>query len=113
MSAAWIVTDEEVNYYATLANAKKVNADYYKAMLPLLLKKVNEDYKTKFVHTDLPANVEIFLAKAVAFYSGATGLKSRKMGSVSYSYNFDELPATLTSLLEGYRKAKYHVFRRF
>lgn len=108
----WIVSEEQVKHFATLGNAKKVNADYYKAMLPLLLKKVNEDYGTKFEHNDLPANVEIFLAKAVAFYSGATGLKSRKMGSVSYTYSFDELPATITDLLQYYRKAKYHVFRR-
>lgn len=107
----WTVTDDEVTYYATLGQVKKPNADYYKVMLPLLLEKVNEDYGTKFKHTDLPANVKIFLAKAIAFYAGHTGLKSRKMGSVSYTFDFTELEGSITSLLQGYRKAKYHVFR--
>lgn len=107
----WTVTDEDVTYYATLGQVKKPNADYYKTMLPILLEKVNEDYNTKFTPDELPANIKLFLAKAISFYSGHAGLKSRRMGSVSYSYDFNEMPTFITDLLRGYRKAKYHVFR--
>lgn len=109
----WEVSDENVRYYSILGGVKKPNSDYYKAILPLLLKKVNEDYNTDFTHDNLPANVELFLAKAAAYYSANSGLKGRKMGSVSYSYDFKELGDEINNLLRGYRKAKYHVFRSY
>lgn len=109
----WIPSTEEITYYKGLNQDKASNEDYYKSMLPLLLEKVNEDYTQSFDHINLPANVKLFLAKATQFYSGSPGLKSRSMGTVSYSFDFSELPETITGLLVRYRKAKYHVFRRF
>lgn len=106
----WTPTDEEVTYYKTLAQDKTPNEEYYKVMLPLLLDKVNEDYNQSFTSETAPANVKIFMAKATQFLGGNAGLKSRKMGSVSYSFNFSELPSYLTDLLVRYRKAKFHVF---
>lgn len=109
----WAVTDDDVKYYATLGQVKKPNVDYYKAMLPVLLDKVNEDYNTCFTPENMPPNVKLFLAKAVPFFSGASGLKSRKMGSVSYSFDFNDMPAAITDLLKRYRKARFHVFRPY
>lgn len=109
----WVPTAEEIAYYKGLNQDKAANEDYYASMLPLLLEKVNEDCSQSFVPNNIPANVKIFLAKATQFYSGATGLKSRSMGTVSYSFDFNELPKSITDLLARYRKAKYHVFRRY
>ena len=109
----WVPTTEEIAYYKGLNQDKATNGDYYASMLPLLLEKVNEDYNQSFEPFNIPANVKLFLAKATQFYSGAIGMKSRSMGTVSYSFDFNELPNSLTDLLERYRKAKFHVFQRY
>lgn len=109
----WVPSDEEITYYKGLNQDKASNGEYYRSVLPLLLEKVNEDYNQSFEHTSVPSNVKLFLAKATQFYSGFPGLKSRSMGTVSYSFDFSELPQSITGLLARYRKAKYHVFRRY
>lgn len=109
----WIPSDEEIKYYKALNQDKASNEEYYASMLPILLEKVNEDYCLSIEPESLPANVKLFLAKATQFYSGPTGLKSRSMGTVSYSFDFSNLPQSITDLLARYRKAKYHVFRRY
>lgn len=107
----WTLTDEEVAYYKSLNQDQKANGEYYKTMLPILLELVNHECDQNFKPDALPGNVKLFLAKAALFYSMGTGVKSRKMGSVSYSYELSELPVSITTLLNRYRKAKYHVFR--
>lgn len=108
---SWIPTEDEVAYYKTINQDKSANEDTYKVMLPLLLEKLNEDYDQSFSSPNLPANVKIFLAKATQFFTGNTGLKSRSMGTVSYSFDFQKLPSTITDLLARYRKVKVHVVR--
>ena len=106
----WIPTDEEVRQYKSLNQDKSANEDYYKVMLPIILESVNDEYNQCFEPSNLPGVVKLFLAKAIQFYSGAgSGVKSRSMGSVSYSYDFSNLPSTITSLLARYRKVKVHV----
>lgn len=107
----WIPSDEEVAYYKALNQDKSDNSDYYKMMLPLLLENVNEEYNQNFDPTNLPGGIKIFLAKAVQFYANSgSGLTSRSMGSVSYSFDFSTLPSTLTDLLTKYRKVKFIAF---
>ena len=106
----WVPTPEELTYYKTLNHDSAANESYYQVMLPLLLEKVNEDYNQSFTPTNLPANVKLFLAKAVQFYGGAVGLKSRRMGTVSYAFDFSTLPSSIMDLLARYRKVKTHVF---
>ncbi|MDU0318171.1 phage head-tail adapter protein, partial [Staphylococcus epidermidis] len=38
------------------------------------------------------------------------GLKSRSMGTVSYTYN-DGLPDYISDVLNRYKRAKFHVFK--
>lgn len=107
----WIPTPDEIAVFKALNQDKKANDDYYKVMLPILLESVNEEYNQCFEPGELPGAVKLFLAKAVQFYSGVgSGVKSRSMGTVSYDYDFTNLPSSVTVLLARYRKAKYHVF---
>lgn len=107
----WTPTDEEIAEYKALNQDKSNDDAYYKVMLPILLESVNEEYNQSFKPDNLPGAVKLFLAKATQFYANNTGLKSRKMGTVSYSYDFSNLPSSISGLLDRYRKAKYHVFR--
>lgn len=54
----------------------------------------------------IPGPVILFVAKACEFNMGQTGLKARKMGEVSYTYETD-LPASIVKLLKPYRKVKF------
>ncbi|WP_107839446.1 hypothetical protein [Metasolibacillus meyeri] len=111
----WNPTAEEIAYYKKIANDKNAtNDEYYEVMLPLVLDMLNEQLCQKFTQDTLPSSLKIFLAKATNFFGGNGALKSRSMGSVSYSFNFTELPSALTDLLTPYnacRKAKFHVFQ--
>lgn len=107
----WVPTPAEIQEFKTLNQDKSNNDEYYKVMLPILLDSVNEEYNQSFKPDNLPGAVKLFLAKATQFYAMNTGLKSRKMGTVSYSFDFSNLPTSITDLLNRYRKAKYHVFR--
>lgn len=107
----WIPSDEEVAYYKSLNQDKSKNEDYYKVMLPIVLDNVNEEYNQNFNQANLPGAVKLFLAKAVQFYSNSgSGLKSRSMGTISYTFDFSTLPSTLTGLLARYRKVKFIAF---
>ncbi|QCR33129.1 hypothetical protein [Lysinibacillus sp. SGAir0095] len=105
----WTPTAEEVEQFKTLNQDKSANEDYYKVMLPILLETVNDEYNQCFEPSNLPGAVKLFLAKATQFYSMNSGLKSRSMGSVSYDFDFANLPSSITSLLTRYRKVKVHV----
>lgn len=113
----WIPTEEEIAYYKRLGQNPDADDAYYADMLPLLLEHVNEECTQTFSPTELPGNVRLFLANAVTFYSNASfGLKSESVDDVTFSYDFDKLPGTLTGLLAkyGYGRsgmgARFHVF---
>lgn len=59
---------------------------------------------------DIPATVMLFMAKYIDLISKDTSLKSRSMGTVSYSYHA-EVPSTLMSMLRPYKRVRFHAAR--
>lgn len=88
---------------------------YILTMLPLLLESVMVYTNNNFnIQADgtlrIPGGVKIYLAKAIERNTMTTGLKSRSMGSVSYSYD-NSVPDELRGFLKPYRKVKFHASR--
>ncbi|WP_416144908.1 phage head-tail connector protein [Planococcus koreensis] len=90
--------------------------DYYRTMLPMLLEVVVGHTNNTFggVYPDgsinLPGPVKIYLAKALERSLMTTGLKSRSMGSVSYSYD-TSVPKELEGFLAPYKKVRFRASR--
>lgn len=112
----WTPTADEIAYYKRNAKLDNVSDEYITDQLPLLLEHVNEECEVQFNHSNLPANVKMFIIGALNYFGSAQyGLESEKMGSVSFSYDFSEMPKSLKDLLAKYgygRKrngARYHV----
>lgn len=59
----------------------------------------------------VPRPVMKYMAKAMEFDLLKLGVKSRSMGSVSYTYS-DDLPVTVKNLLLPYKKVRFHASRR-
>lgn len=59
----------------------------------------------------IPRPVMKYMAKAMEFDLLKIGVKSRSMGSVSYTYA-DDLPVAVKNLLRPYKKVKFHASRR-
>lgn len=112
---AWIPTDEEIKSFKLLGGDKSTgNEDYYREMLPLQLEMLNDQLCQKFTSDTLPASIKLYLSKAVGFFAKDGNLKSRSMGTVSYSWDNSELPFSVTKLLKGYNKCsggRFHAFR--
>lgn len=88
---------------------------YIATMLPLLVEAVMAHTNNTFGirrdgSADLPGGVKIYLAKALERNGMKTGLKSRSMGSVSYSYD-TSVPVELMDFLKPYRKVRFHAKR--
>ena len=88
---------------------------YIRTMLPLMLESVmaytNNGFSLSVDGTlKIPGGVKIYLAKAIERNTMATGIKSRSMGSVSYSYD-TEIPSELKNMLTPYKKVKFHASR--
>lgn len=90
--------------------------NYYQTMLPMLLEAVVGHTNNNFggVQPDgsvnLPGPVKIYLAKALERTMMPTGLKSRSMGSVSYSYD-TSVPSELEGFLLPYKKVRFRASR--
>lgn len=109
---------------ADIAEIKAINGvavDDYKhdqyigTMLPLLLEAVMAHTNNNFnIQADgtlrIPGGVKIYLAKAIERNTMKAGLKSRSMGSVSYSYD-TAVPEELKAFLAPYKKVKFHAQR--
>lgn len=114
----WDVTADELVYYKRNAQFEEdVSDDYIKDQLNLLLGHINDECTVQFTPPNLPSNVTLFLIGAMQFFQSAQhGLKSERMGSVSFSYDFGTLPKSLTDLLLMYgyshkrNGARFHVF---
>lgn len=113
----WKPTADEIAYYKRNARLESASDEYITDQLPLLLEHINEECSNvEFKYENLPANVKMFLFGALNFlHSAQYGVKSEKMGSVSFTYDYDNIPANLTGLLSkyGYKRsqngARYHV----
>jgi hypothetical protein len=89
--------------------------DYLTTMIPLLVDHVTEYCNNPLGQNQtpparLPGGVILFIAKACEHNKQKAGLKSRTMGSVSYSYDL-EFPSALMTYLRPYRKVKFHASR--
>ena len=80
--------------------------EYLNTAIPLF-----EDYASNYCNQTfiepLPGGVQIFVAKACEYNMQKSGLSSRSMGSVSYSYETD-FPPSLLKLLKPYRKVGFN-----
>ncbi len=54
----------------------------------------------------IPGPVILFVAKACEYNMGQTGVRSRSMGEVSYTYETD-LPKSIMKLLKPYKRVKF------
>lgn len=63
--------------------------------------------------TNYPYAIKKYVADVIEYYQRPEvrkGLKSRSMGTVSYTYN-DGLPDYISDVLNRYKRAKFHVFK--
>lgn len=85
--------------------------EYYSAMLPLLLEHVQAECNNSFGDpVTIPGGVKIFMAKAIQHNQNKAGLKSRTMGTVSYSYDL-EFPESIYRYLRPYKRVRFHASR--
>lgn len=78
---------------------------YFATSIPLFMEYAGEYCNQTFAEP-LPGGVKIFIAKACEYNMQQSGLSSRSMGSVSYSYETD-FPPSLLKLLKPYRKVGF------
>lgn len=88
---------------------------YLEIMIPLLFEHVIAYCNNTFLLEEtgiitMPGGVKLFIAKACEHNLNKSGVKSRSMGSVSYSYDLD-FPSTLMRYLRPYRRLKFHATR--
>ncbi|MFJ9462147.1 phage head-tail connector protein [Viridibacillus arvi] len=104
-------TTEQLEQLKRINQEKKnKNDEYYQTVAPLLLDHVKEWCNNKFDVTALPGGVTIFIAKAIQHNMTNAGVKSRSMGTVSYSFDTD-LPEGLYKTLAPYKKVKFRALR--
>ena len=87
--------------------------EYILTMYPLILEVVidhtNNDFGGILVDgtIKLPGGVKIYIAKTIEQNLMAIGLKSRTMGSVSYTYDL-ETPLSVKKLLSTYKRVRFN-----
>ncbi len=112
----WEPTAEQIKEIKLINGERGTEKDdYYRAMLPIVFDEVKEHCNNTFGETEteapvLPGGVKKFMAKAIQHNENKAGLKSRSMGSVSYSYETD-FPESLYKHLRPYRKVRFRAKR--
>ena len=116
MQVEFIPTDADVAEIKAILNIDPTNTthnDYIKTMLPLLFESVSIYTNNNFggIQTDgtirIPGGVKIYMAKALELNLIKGGLKSRSMGSVSYTYDL-ETPDSVKAMLRPYKKVTFN-----
>lgn len=113
MAEPAIVKVEEIKTILGIKDAK--HDEYLIIMIPILLEHVIAICNNSFISelTDeviVPGGVRLFIAKACEHNMQNAGLKSRTMGSVSYSYEL-EFPLSIMSYLRPYKRLRFHALR--
>lgn len=103
-----MITTESVK---TILQIKTNNHDpYIEVMLPLLVEFTKEWCNNPFLNSEdeeeLPSGVQIFVPKAIEYLMNKSGVSSRTMGAVSYSYDLD-FPPSLLKMIKPYRKVRF------
>lgn len=113
----WNPTIDDIEEYKNINEEQSSNHDkYYMTMLPLLLDYVEEYCNHRFPKDsngkpNLPGGVKIFLAKSIQHNMTKAGIKSRSMGSVSYSYDL-EFSDSLLKYLRPYKKVRFRSLQK-
>lgn len=113
MIVQFVPTPEDVAEIKGILNIHDSKHDeYIKTMLPLLFEDVmiytNNDFGgiSPEGAVIIPGGVKIYLAKALEHNLNASGLKSRTMGSVSYTYDLD-FPESFKRYLKPYKRLRF------
>lgn len=83
--------------------------NYLAEVIPLFIELAKDRCNNTFLVDgveELPAGVKLYVAKAIEHNMKPSNLKSRTMGSVSYSYDTD-LPAGVVKHLAPYKKVRF------
>lgn len=103
---------EEVKSILGYKNNK--HDEYLSVMMPLIFDHVtahcNNNFTSKSGELIVPGGVRLFVAKACEHNMQNVGLKSRSMGSVSYSYEL-EFPETFYKYIRPYKRLRFHASR--
>lgn len=91
---------------------RSASDEYLNVMVPLLEDYVKAECNNTFRKngkTVYPGGVKIFIAKACEHNLTVSGVSSKRLGTVSYSYDLD-FPESLRRLLNPYRRVRFHAF---
>ena len=106
MDAATLVSKVKTRLQITTSK----HDQYLSEIAPDWLEWVKEETNNSFMvngEEKIPGPIIQFVAKASEFSMLKAGLKSRSMGSVSYSFD-SELPEGIKKLYKPYKKVKFH-----
>lgn len=111
-------TDADIQEIKTLAgipSSETKHDEYIAVILPMLMEAVMTETNNNFgILADgtlrIPGGVKIYLSKAIQRNLRDSTIKSRSMGSVSYTYD-TAVPKELLNLLTPYKKVKFHASR--
>ena len=101
----------EVKAIQGIPSTETDHDEYIKTMLPLMMEAIMAETNNNFGITEdgslrIPGGVKIYLAKAIQRNLRDSTIKSRSMGSVSYSYD-TAIPPELLKFLAPYKKVRF------
>jgi hypothetical protein len=79
---------------------------YIETMIPLLIDFGSEWCNNSFPEDDMPSGMVLFVSKAIEYLMNKSGVASRTMGNVSYSYDLDFPPAVM-KFIKPYRRVRF------
>jgi len=100
---------DTVKLLAGIPLTKTIHDDFIKAKVPILIGWAKDYCNKTFIVGEeevLPAGVQKFVGEAIKYDLRNTGLKSRQMGNVTYSFDTD-YPDTVTRNLAPYRALRW------
>lgn len=97
----------EVTEVKNILNNQNIDEDYLSTAIPLFIDYANNYCNQSYASNELPGGVKVFVAKACEYNMQKVGLKSFRMGEVSYSYETD-FPKTLKDYLKPYRRVGFN-----
>lgn len=99
------ITDEQATRLIAVNNDLLTveRIEHYKTLAPIYFDVAIDYCNNKNLEFD---RIIVFLAKAIQFYSNASGLTSRSMADVSYSYTTD-LPTSVLMTLKPFKKLRW------
>jgi hypothetical protein len=95
---------QEVKNILNIADTK--HDLYMDTVIPLYIEYVKDYCNNQFVEKDeLPGGVKIAVAKMVEFNLNKSGISSKSMGEVSYTYSLD-FPQSILRILQPYSRIR-------